>query len=80
MAAFVNLIRHGTLWAGTDFGINRYEEKKEQFQSFKPDERNLTRYHSIAEDANGAVVGWRAQSPACTGFSHRRASSLSVPV
>ena len=52
--------RQGILWAATNFGLNRYDEKKEQFQSFKPDEKNPTRYHSIAEDPNGAL--WLASS------------------
>ena len=52
--------RHGILWAATDYGINRYDEKREQFQSFKPDPKNPTRYHSIAEDPDGAL--WLASS------------------
>ena len=52
--------RRGILWAATDYGLNRYDEKNEQFQSFKPDETNPTRYHSIAEDPNGAL--WLASS------------------
>ena len=52
--------RQGTLWAATDYGVNRYDEKSEQFQSFKPDEKNPTRYHSIAEDPDGAL--WLASS------------------
>ena len=51
--------RQGVLWAATDYGLNRYDEKTEQFKSFKPDE-NPTRYHSIAEDPNGAL--WLASS------------------
>jgi signal transduction histidine kinase/ligand-binding sensor domain-containing protein len=49
--------RQGILWAATSDGLNRYDEKKEQFQSFKPDEKP-TGYRSIAEDPNGAL--WMA--------------------
>jgi len=52
--------RQGILWAATDYGLSRYDERKQQFQTFKPDEKNPTRYHSIAEDPNGAL--WLASS------------------
>jgi len=52
--------RQGILWAATDYGLNRYDEDKEKYQSFKPDEKDPTRYHSIAEDPNGEL--WLASS------------------
>jgi signal transduction histidine kinase/ligand-binding sensor domain-containing protein len=52
--------RNGTLWAATDYGINRYDEKTGQFQRFSPPGKSLTRYHSIAEDQGGAL--WLASS------------------
>ena len=52
--------RNGTLWAATDYGINRYDEKTGQFQRFSPAGKSLTRYHSIAEEQGGAL--WLASS------------------
>jgi ligand-binding sensor domain-containing protein/signal transduction histidine kinase len=52
--------RQGRLWAATDSGLSRYDEKTEQFQSFTPDEKRPARYHSIAEGPNGAL--WLASS------------------
>ena len=53
--------RNGTLWAATDYGINRYDEKTGQFQWFSPTGKSLTRYHSIAEE-QAAHYGWQARS------------------
>jgi ligand-binding sensor domain-containing protein/signal transduction histidine kinase len=52
--------RQGILWAATDFGLSRYDEKKGQFQSFSPAGKKRAQYHSIAEDPHGAL--WLASS------------------
>ena len=55
------LVDHnGTLWAATDYGINRYDPKTQQFQSYHPATKTLTRYHAIAEEPGGAL--WLASS------------------
>jgi len=52
--------REGTLWVATDFGLNRFDPRSEQFQRYTPGQRSLTQYHSMAEEPNGVL--WLATS------------------
>ena len=52
--------REGTLWVATDFGLNRFDPRTEQFQRYSPGQRSLTQYHSMAEEPNGVL--WLATS------------------
>jgi signal transduction histidine kinase/ligand-binding sensor domain-containing protein len=52
--------RNGILWAATDYGVNRFDERTGRFRRFSPAGTSPTRYHSIAEDPDGAL--WLASS------------------
>jgi PAS domain S-box-containing protein len=47
--------RGGTLWVGTDFGLNRFDPATEEFRRYRPQPKSLIQYHSIAEDPNGML-------------------------
>ncbi|HUL14013.1 MAG TPA: two-component regulator propeller domain-containing protein, partial [Methylococcaceae bacterium] len=45
----------GTLWAATNDGLNRFDTERQQFQFYRAEVAGLVRYHSIAEDSQGAL-------------------------
>jgi ligand-binding sensor domain-containing protein/signal transduction histidine kinase len=53
--------RKGTLWAGTDDGLDRFDPERQHFQIYRA-AGGLSRYHAIAEDADGALwlASWEA--------------------
>jgi ligand-binding sensor domain-containing protein len=46
--------RAGTVWAATDFGLNRFDPATDAFERYSPRPRSLTQYRSIAEEPGGA--------------------------
>jgi len=54
--------RKGALWAGTDKGLDRFEPATQTFQVFNSDGENVSHYHGIAEDSDGALwlASWDA--------------------
>ncbi|HWZ84047.1 MAG TPA: two-component regulator propeller domain-containing protein, partial [Terriglobales bacterium] len=52
--------RGGTLWVATDFGLDRFDARTEEFRKYRPQDRTLTQYHSVAEEASGVL--WLATS------------------
>jgi signal transduction histidine kinase len=47
--------RKGTLWAGTDNGLDRFDPKGLRFAHFRPKAPGLPRYHQIKEDQYGML-------------------------
>lgn len=47
--------RHGTLWVGTENGVNAFDSKTGQFRCFGGGNQEFSRIHIIAEDAGGAL-------------------------
>jgi ligand-binding sensor domain-containing protein len=47
--------RGGTLWAATDFGLNRLDSATDEFRRYSPQPGSLTQYRSIAEEASGVL-------------------------
>ena len=50
------LVDHtGTLWAGTDSGLSRFDPNTDGFGGYRTSSDAMSQYHSIAEDSHGAL-------------------------